>query len=147
MALVADLLEAPSPLPVASRYTSVCGGFYMGCGLVLLVWPGAVQTLFLDSAFSGREEALFRIMAMLLAIAGWFYVFGGRSGGRQFVASTVFDRLVLVPLVLVPTAAAGVFPHVMLAFAVLDPALALVAWFLLARTPPLRGAAAGSSPR
>jgi hypothetical protein len=44
----------------------------------------------------------------------------------------VVDRLVLVPLVLIPTALAGVFPHVLLTFAVLDPALALVAWRLLA---------------
>jgi hypothetical protein len=72
---------------------------------------------------------------MAVAIIGWLYFFGGRTGGRQFVAASVLDRLVFVPLVLVPTAAAGVFPHVMIAFAVLDPILALVAWHLLPRRP------------
>jgi hypothetical protein len=38
-------------------------------------------------------------------------------------------------LVLVPTALAGVFPKMMLVFAVLDPVLALVAWHLLRRRP------------
>lgn len=133
MSLLADLLEAPSNLSTASKFTSACGVFYMASGLMLLVWPGAVQVLFLDPPFEAREEALTRVLGMVLTIVGWLYIFGGRSGGRQFVASTVLDRLVLVPLVLIPTAAAGVFPHIMLTFAVLDPALALVTWRLLAR--------------
>jgi len=132
MSLLADLLEAPSNLSTASKFTSACGAFYMVSGLMLLAWPGAVQVLFLDPPFEAREEALTRVLGMVLAIVGWLYIFGGRSGGRQFVASTVLDRLVLVPLVLVPTAAAGVFPHIMLTFAVLDPVLALVTWRLLA---------------
>jgi hypothetical protein len=136
MSLLSDLLEAPTPLPAASRFTSWCGVFYMAAGLVLLTWPGVVQAVFRDPAFIGREEALVRLLGMVIAIVGWFYIFGGRSGGRQFVASTVLDRLVLVPLVLVPTAAAGVFPNTVLTFAILDPALALVAWALLAKRRP-----------
>jgi uncharacterized membrane protein len=105
----------------------------MAAGLLFLAWPGAVQKLFLEPAFTGREEALTRVLGMTVTIIGWLYFFGGRTGGRQFVASTVLDRLVLVPLVLIPTAAAGVFPHVMMAFAILDPILACVAWYLLSR--------------
>ena len=73
-----------------------------------------------------------RVVGMSVAIIGWLYFFGGRSGGRQFVAASVIDRLVLVPLVLVPLALSGAFTHTLLFFAVLDPALALVAWRLLA---------------
>ncbi|MFO1304943.1 MAG: hypothetical protein U1F54_14505 [Burkholderiales bacterium] len=133
MTLLADLAEVPERLPSASRFTIWCGVFYAANGLLLLAWPGAVQVLFGDPAFAGREEALVRLIGMLLAIVGWFYFFGGRTGGRQFVASTVLDRLVLVPLVLIPTALAGVFPNVMFTFAVVDPALALVSWRLLSR--------------
>ena len=50
------------------------------------------------------------------------------------------DWLILVPLVVVPTALAGVFPHTMIGFAILDPLLALGAWWLLARET--RGVAA-----
>jgi hypothetical protein len=88
--------------------------------------------LFGERVFVGSEAALVRVIGMLIAIVGWFYFFGGRTGGRQFVAATVLDRLVLVPLVLVPIALAGVFPKTMLLFAVLDPVLALVAWRMLA---------------
>lgn len=142
MSLLGDLREAPAGLAIGSRFTSFSGAFYIAAGLLFLAWPGAVQTLFLDPAFAGREEALTRVLGMTVAIIGWLYFFGGRSGGRQFVASTVLDRLILVPLVLVPTAAVGVFPHVMTAFAVLDPVLALVAWYLLSRATTA-GAAEG----
>jgi len=46
----------------------------------------------------------------------------------------VVDRLVFVPAVLVPLAMAGVFPHMFLTLAILDPALAVAAWVLLGRT-------------
>jgi hypothetical protein len=68
-----------------------------------------------------------------VAVIGWLYLFGGRSGARQIVAASVLDRLVFVPAVLVTLALAGVFPHVLLALAVLEPTLALGAWMLLAR--------------
>jgi hypothetical protein len=44
----------------------------------------------------------------------------------------VVDRLVLVPAVLVPLAIAGVFPHLLWTFAILDPALGIGAWGIAA---------------
>lgn len=131
MSLFSALCETPSRVPFSSRFTLLNGVFYMGAGMLLLVWPGAVQTLFLDPEFAGRESALVRVLGMTLAIIGWFYFFGGRSGSRQIVAASVLDRVILVPLVLVPLALAGVFPHLFLTFAVLDPVLGLIAWHLL----------------
>jgi hypothetical protein len=103
----------------------------LGVGTSVLIWPGMVQTIFRDAAFVGNEAALFRMVGMALMVIGWLYLFGGLSGGRRFVAASVLDRVVLVPLVLVPLAIAGVFPHFLLAFAALDPTLALGAWLLL----------------
>jgi hypothetical protein len=133
MSLFEALREAPQRLGWASRFTILCGLFYVGNGLLLLAWPGAVQTLLQDAEFVGKEAALMRLLGMTVIVIGWFYVFGGRSGGRQFVAATVLDRIVLVPLVLVPMIWMGVFPHVLALFAVLDPTLALIAWWLLSR--------------
>lgn len=133
VSLLSDLMEAPARLPAASKFTVLNGLLYLGGGILLLAWPGAVQTLLRDPPFAGQEAALVRVIGMLLTVVGWFYVFGGRSGGRQFVASTVLDRVTLVPVVLVGAALAGVFPHTMAAFAVLDPTLGLIAWYLLAR--------------
>jgi len=45
----------------------------------------------------------------------------------------VIDRLLFVPVVLVPLVIAGVFPHVLLTLAILDPLLAIGAWVLLGR--------------
>ena len=97
-------------------------------------WPGVVQTLFMDAPFAGKEEGLFRALGMALGVIGWLYLFGGRSGGRQFVAAGVLDRWMLVPGVLVSLAIAGVFPHTFLAFALLDVSLAIGAWMLRDRT-------------
>jgi hypothetical protein len=60
-------------------------------------------------------------------------LFGGRSGARQIVAASVIDRLVFVPAVLLPLIIAGVFPHLLGAFAILDPLLAIGAWALVGR--------------
>ncbi len=38
-----------------------------------------------------------------------------------------------VPAVLVPVAMAGVFPHLLMTLALLDPSLAIVGWILLHR--------------
>ena len=133
MSLLAALKESPAPLSPASRFTWMCGAFYMGTGALVFAWPGVAQSLMGDPDFVGHEAGLVRVLGMCLLVIGWLYVFGGRSGGRQFVAATVIDRIVLVPLVLVPIALAGVFPHTLLLFAVTDPALAIVAWLLFSR--------------
>jgi hypothetical protein len=133
MSLIKDLLDKPATLSAASRYTVMNGVVYLGCGALLVAWPGAIQALFMEPPFVGHEEALIRVIGMTVAVIGWLYLFGGRSGARQFVAASVVDRLVLVPAVLVPLAIAGVFPHLLLTFAVLDTSLAVGAWVFLAR--------------
>lgn len=133
MPLLRDLLAVPARLPAASRYTIVNGFLYLASGLVFVVWPAAVQRVFLDPQFVGQEAALVRVLGLTLGIIGWLYIFGGRSGGRQVVAATVIDRVLFVPIVLVPLALSGVFPHVFLTFAILDPSLALGGWLILRR--------------
>ena len=124
------LLESSSDLSVASKYTAINGIVYLAAGALLIVWPGATQTLFMDRAFVGDEGGLMRALGMAVAVIGWFYLIGGLSGSRQYVAASVFDRLILVPAVLIPLAIAGVFPHLFLAIAILDVGLAVGTWVL-----------------
>jgi hypothetical protein len=133
MSLLNDLLQKPANLSIASKYTVINGVLYLGAGALFIAWPGVVQTLFMDAAFVGHERALFRVIGLLLVVIGWFYLFGGRSGARQIVAASVVDRLLFVPVVLVPLAVAGVFPHLFVALAILEPLLAIGAWALLSR--------------
>jgi hypothetical protein len=130
MSFTTDLWETPLSLSKASQWTAMNGYIYLSLGALFVIWPGAVQTLFRDDDFAGHEEALFRVIGMAVMVIGWLYLFGGRSGGRQTVAASILDRWILVPLVLVPIAMAGVFPHVLLTFALLDASLALGAWGL-----------------
>src|SRR5450631_4350897 len=115
MSVMSDLLEKPANLSTASTYTVINGFIYLAAGALLIVWPGAVQILLMDPDFVGHEKALFRLLGLTLLIIGWFYLFGGRSGARQFVAASVIDRLIFVPVVAVPVALAGVFPHTVVA--------------------------------
>jgi hypothetical protein len=126
MSFINDLLEKPANLSISSKYAVMNGFSYLGAGALLIVWPGAVQMLLRDPAFVGHEGALFRVIGMAVAVIGWLYVFGGRSGAQQFGPASVLDRVVLVPVVLVPR----IFPHTLGAFAILDPTLGIGAWAL-----------------
>src|SRR5262245_33196114 len=133
MPLIKDLLEKPTTLSAASKYAAMNGVIYLALGGLFIVWPGATQTLFRDRAFVGDEQGLIRVIGLTVIVIGWLYVFGGRTGGRQFAAASVVDRLIFVPVVLLPLAIAGVFPHLLVAFTILDMTLAVGAWVLLRR--------------
>ena len=130
MPLLTELLAKPANLSASSRYTAMNGFIYLSAGALLILWPGATQTIFRERAFVGDEAALIRVMGLTVVVIGWLYLFGGRSGARQIVAASVVDRLVFVPAVLLPLAIAGVFPHLLGTFAILDPALAIGAWVI-----------------
>lgn len=132
--IIQKLLERPADLPLASKYTIVGGLIYLASGALLVAWPGAVQTLLRDPDFVGHEAGLIRAMGMAVMVIGWFYVWGGRTGAQSFVTATIFDRTILIPLVLLPLAFAGVFPHMMIAFALLDVGLGLGALVLVHRS-------------
>jgi hypothetical protein len=135
MSFLSDLLAKPRDLSTASKYTAMNGYIYLALGAFFIVWPGAVQTLLMDRDFVGDERSMFRVLGMTVAVIGWFYVFGGRSGARQFGPASVVNRLTLVPVVLAPLVIAGVFPHALGAFLILDPSLAIGAWVIHHRKP------------
>jgi hypothetical protein len=87
----------------------------------------------MEPEFVGREEGLMRVVGLTVVVIGWLYLFGGRSGAPQVAAASVVDRLVFIPLVLLPLALAGVFPNLLVAFTILDVSLALGTWLLLRR--------------
>ena len=130
MSLIDTLVKKPSLSP-ASKFQSLNGIIYFGAGLGLILWPGLVQVLLRDPGFTGHESALFRALGLTVAMIGWHYYFGGRTGEKQVVAASLIERLIYVPLVLLPLALAGVFPHTFVAFTALDVGLAIGAWMLL----------------
>ena len=131
--LINDFREGTTNSSTASKYTAINGLIYLAGGMLLIVWPGLTQTLFMEAAFVGHEQGLVRVIGLTIVVIGWLYVFGGRSGARQFVAASVVDRLIFIPVVLVPLAISGVFPHLLLSFAFLDVALGIGAWVLSSR--------------
>lgn len=130
MTFISDLLETPPNLSKASEWTVMNGYIYLSLGALFILWPGAVQTIFRDEPFAGREQGLLRMLGLTIAVIGWLYLFGGRSGGRQIVPASVLDRWILVPVVGIPVGLSGVFPHTILTFVLLDASLAVGAWIL-----------------
>ena len=57
--LLADLMAKPATLSAASKYTAMNGVIYLCAGALLIVWPGATQTIFLDRAFSATRRRSF----------------------------------------------------------------------------------------
>jgi hypothetical protein len=133
----AALRATPSAdLSPLCRYIVANGLLYLGCGLVLLLVPPQVVEALLFTSLDGFEPGLVRLVGMSLAVIGWFYVMGGRTGATSFALATVVDRL-LVPFVLVPLAVTGAVPPAgVLPVAVLDPVLALGALWIWRRSAP-----------
>jgi hypothetical protein len=121
-ALAATPAGGLSPL---CRYVVANGWFYLVVGLSLLALPTAVTEAAFLAELDGYEPGLVRVLGLTLAVIGWFYVMGGRTGATSFALATVVDRL-LVPFVLFPLALTGAVPAAgVLPIAVIDPILAL----------------------
>jgi threonine/homoserine efflux transporter RhtA len=146
MSLITIALEKPTNLTTASKYTVLNGFIYFGLGVALILWPGAIQTLFRERAFLGDEQGLFRALGMAVALIGYYLVIGGRAGSRQATAASVIDRLTIAPLVLLPLAIAGVFPRFLITVVIVDFCLASSTWALLRAetTPPSFRPASGA---
>jgi threonine/homoserine efflux transporter RhtA len=147
MSLVTMAFEKPTSLTTASKYTVFNGIVYLGLGVTLILWPGAIQTLFGERTFVGDEQGLFRALGMAVSLIGYYLVIGGRAGSRQATAASVIDRLTVVPLVLLPLAIAGVFPRFMITVVIVDACLAISTWALLRakREPPAFRPAGGTA--
>lgn len=129
MSFFKAMLERPSPQTPLSRFTERCGVLYLALGAGIFAWPQQFQLVGLPP-FQGQEEGLARVVGFAVMVIGWFYLMGGRTGATSFSLATVFDRL-LVPLFLVPLGATGqVSWRLVIPFAILDPALALIAFFI-----------------
>src|SRR5262249_29422630 len=111
MSLISIAFEKLPNLTTASKFTVFNGFVYLGLGALLILWPVSPQQLLDEGAFVGAEQGLSRVLGMAVAISGYSLVIGGNSGGRQETAASVIDRLTIVPVVLIPSAVAGVFPR------------------------------------
>ena len=98
---------------------------YMVVGAAFYLVPDMVRTMLFMAPFSGHEEGYMRLLGVAVAIIGWFYVFGARTRAESFALATVADRIA-VPVLLLPLYFTGQMPAgPIIAFALLDPLLAL----------------------
>ena len=124
---------APDQTPV-SRFLALNGIIYMPIGLMMVVWPGSMQTIFGEIDFLGREAGLIRVLGLTVTIIGILYLLGGRGKSPQIIAVSVLCRPVFVPAVIIPLAISGIFPGLLYTFVTLDVALSLMMLVIYLRT-------------
>ena len=83
MKLFGELIgKSPDQTPV-TRFLSSNGLIYIVVGVIMVAWPGSMQTVFGEIDFVGRESGLIQVLGLTVAIIGVLYLLGGR-GHRPF---------------------------------------------------------------
>jgi hypothetical protein len=71
MSLISTILEPRTNPSTPPKYTALNGWIYLTIGVVLILWPRAVQTLFRDRPFLGSEQGLVRALGLAVVVIGW----------------------------------------------------------------------------
>jgi hypothetical protein len=134
-----SMLETPARPPSAlSIYIFWNGVLYLAVGAALYVDPDLVRKLLFMAPFSGHELGYSRALGVAVAVIGWLYMFGARTGADSFALATVADRIA-VPVLLLPLYFTGQLEAgLVFAFALLDPLLALGAYVIWRRQDSMR---------
>ena len=74
------LFSEPPPHTPLTRYTLWNGVLYLLLGATIYAWPGIGQVVFRAPPYQVGEAGFVRTIGLLLAIIGYFYVFGARTG-------------------------------------------------------------------
>lgn len=128
------LFSEPPPHTPLTRYTQWNGLLYLVFGATFYAWPGSAQAVLRAAPFQAGEAGLVRALGLTIAVVGYFYVFGARTGQDRFGVATILDRL-LVPALILPLVVSGeLAPQLGVPFAVLDPLLGIGAWLVYARS-------------
>ncbi len=134
MSFWSALLARPAELSLLARFTVGCGVFYLVVGGAVYVLPEAAFEFALQQDLTTSEVGSTHLLGMTIAIIGWFYVFGGRTGADSFGLSSVIDRL-LVPMFVLPQVIFYDVPLLgVLPLAIADPLMGLCALWLWRRS-------------
>lgn len=109
------------------KFLLVQGVVYAAVGMLCSVKPSLIADMMLIPSPEALDLAWFRIAGVPLSTIGYFYIQGARQVDvKPFVVTSTFNRMTFVPLMLFYIMFFGSTPQVCLAFAVLDPLLAVL---------------------
>ncbi len=113
------------------KYLEINSYLYMFLGLWICIYPTFLSSIGLFPEVVGREIGFIQVIGFTLFVIGYFYFFGARTRKKSFCLASIFDRLILVPIVLgfiVVTDSLEI--DFVLPFLILDPLLALGALYI-----------------
>mmetsp|Transcript_11463 Transcript_11463/g.18117 ORF Transcript_11463/g.18117 Transcript_11463/m.18117 type:complete len:156 (-) Transcript_11463:196-663(-) len=131
--LLKEAVEGPmnaAVLELSFQFLILQGVAYTLVGVLFIVLPNTIAENVLMFKVEGTGDGILRAAGAMLTIIGYFYVQGGRTGDRFFIASTTFDRLTIVPLLVLILGLLGTPVGLCVTFAILDPLLALSTAFV-----------------
>eukprot|EP00931_Biecheleriopsis_adriatica_P047964 TRINITY_DN27694_c0_g1_i1.p1 TRINITY_DN27694_c0_g1~~TRINITY_DN27694_c0_g1_i1.p1 ORF type:complete len:195 (-),score=28.44 TRINITY_DN27694_c0_g1_i1:209-739(-) len=122
-AVSSPLSRNSKPLSATHRFLFLQGLLYIFIGMCFLLVPKLFCMLlltFIDDA----ESKMLMVCGVTVVVIGYFYMQCARSNTEHTVMDTTFDRLTLVPALMVFCMLCGCRSRICLAFIILDPVLA-----------------------
>ena len=80
------------------KYIEFNGIIYMVIGLSFFFLTNILSSMGIIPKFYGNEEGFIQLLGFSVLIIGHYYFFGARTHKMSFCLSTVFGRLLLVPI-------------------------------------------------
>eukprot|EP00591_Stephanopyxis_turris_P011772 CAMPEP_0195511892 /NCGR_PEP_ID=MMETSP0794_2-20130614/4049_1 /TAXON_ID=515487 /ORGANISM="Stephanopyxis turris, Strain CCMP 815" /LENGTH=144 /DNA_ID=CAMNT_0040639567 /DNA_START=176 /DNA_END=610 /DNA_ORIENTATION=+ len=119
-----EAVSSPDPWTKTSKFLFAQGLTYLSMGGLLFASPRTFGSLvFIEDSQMTNIEA-WRLLGMEVGIVGYFYATNARS--KHFAKTSVLDRILPVPLLLVGQAQLGTPKVLCYLFAVVEPLLGVL---------------------
>jgi hypothetical protein len=113
------------------KFLLVQGIAYALIGCLGVFGPALMADVFLIPHPSADDLGWLRIIGVAAAVIGYFYIQGARQPDiKPLMVHSTFDRLTFVPAFLIMCVLNGSSPQICIAFAIMDPLLALLTHFV-----------------
>uniref|UniRef100_A0A7S4IAJ8 Uncharacterized protein n=1 Tax=Odontella aurita TaxID=265563 RepID=A0A7S4IAJ8_9STRA len=89
------------PLSKTSKFLMAQGCIYAVMGLNFLLVPELFAKLFMFEITG--DSAPWRLLGMEVSVISYFYIMSARANSRYFATTTVLDRVVLCPVLVLAT--------------------------------------------
>lgn len=112
------------PLSTTSKFLLAQGCMYSAIGLNALLAPDLFAKIHMFEIEG--DSAPWRLLGMAVSVIGYFYIMSARINSRYFATTTVLDRVVLCPVMIVMGSYLGGPPLLCYVFAFVDALFAIL---------------------
>ncbi|KNC77531.1 hypothetical protein SARC_10005 [Sphaeroforma arctica JP610] len=118
----------PTPLTRSHKFLLLQGYIYVTLGISFMAASDMVLQMIGHGVPTVEESSMFQMVGAALVIIGYFYMQMAKSNTELLLATTVFDRLVILPPLIIFGYFTGAPTSVSVFFVLADPLIALLTW-------------------